>query len=116
MGHHQSIRQARVSSLHQYCIRKNTSVQITLPNARGRVRSSMHLVPSSQEYTIRVFFFKLVGSINKYGIGCRRTKKGNDVRSVDEEICETEYRRNCVRVHMLAALAHYNRVMICSLI
>ena len=56
MGHHQSIRQARVSSLHQYCIRKNTSVQITLPNARGRVRSSMHLVPSSQEYTIRGFF------------------------------------------------------------
>ena len=56
MGHHQSIRQAHVSSLHQYCIRKNTSVQITLPNARGRVRSSMHLVPSSQEYTIRVFF------------------------------------------------------------
>ena len=114
MGHHQSIRQARVSSLHQYCIRKNTSVQITLPNARGR--SSMHFVPSSQEYTIRVFFFKLVGSIKKYGIGCRRTKKGNDVRSVDEEICETEYRRNCVRVHILAALAHYNRVMICSLI
>ena len=60
MGHHQGIRQARVSSLHQYCIRKNTSVQITLPNARGRVRSSMHLVPSSQEYTIRVFFSNLL--------------------------------------------------------
>ena len=43
-------------------------------------------------------------------------KKGTDVPSVDEEICEIEYRHICKRVHMLTVFVHYNRVMICSLI
>ena len=43
-------------------------------------------------------------------------KKGTDVPSVDEEICEIEYRHICKRVHMLTVFVHYNRVMIFSLI
>ena len=99
MGHHQSIRQAHVSSLHQYCIRKEYLSPNHIAKCMGTstLLNALSAKKSGIYYKGFFFFFKK-----------RKCRWGNE----DEEICETEYRRNGVSVDMLAALAHYNRVIV----